>query len=256
MIRRAAEKLTQIGQLLSHATTPWPLILDSLRLQKALYDVRLKDGTVFRLMPRQGDWFTVYEGNIRKDYLQHGIRLGYGDVVVDIGANFGAFSVLASQIVGETGHVYAFEPNPETHARLTETIRTNDCTNVTIFNEAVGPADGTSDFFIFEKSAYASLHQGLDARTDVEAQRVTVASRTISAVLAETGRDISLMKIDCEGGEYAIFDALTAEDMARIPQITMEMHHLLGRSPAELREKLAAFGYVLHGDNPLAALHG
>ena len=45
-------------------------------------------------------------------------HLKAGDVFLDIGANIGWYTVLASTIVGETGSIFAFEPRPETAARL------------------------------------------------------------------------------------------------------------------------------------------
>ena len=66
-----------------------------------------------------------------------------GDIVVDIGANVGYFTVLASTLVGPSGKVFAFEPMREYYDLLARTVRENGLTNVTTFNTAVGARKGT-----------------------------------------------------------------------------------------------------------------
>ena len=51
-------------------------------------------------------------------YLQHGIQLAQGDVVVDIGGNIGFFALFAAQQVGSNGKVVTAEPLPPLHKKL------------------------------------------------------------------------------------------------------------------------------------------
>ena len=48
-----------------------------------------------------------------------------GDVVFDIGANIGLFSLIGSQAVGRNGAVYAFEPAPETYDAMVANLKKN-----------------------------------------------------------------------------------------------------------------------------------
>ncbi len=57
-------------------------------------------------------------------------ELRRGDVVVDVGANIGYYTILASRLVGEGGKVYAFEPEPDNFAMLQKNLKANGCTNV------------------------------------------------------------------------------------------------------------------------------
>jgi FkbM family methyltransferase len=94
------------------------------------------------------------------DYLRAGISfepdvasafitlLRAGDVAVDVGANCGFLTVLAALLVGPTGHVVAFEPDPENLARLRANLVLNDCTNVTVIDKAVTNQVGDVGFFI------------------------------------------------------------------------------------------------------------
>ena len=60
-----------------------------------------------------------------------------GDVVLDIGANIGVYTVLFAEIVGDKGRVYAFEPDPKNFALLKKNIEINKYKNVVLINKAV-----------------------------------------------------------------------------------------------------------------------
>ena len=57
--------------------------------------------------------------------------VGLGSGCVDVGAHHGYYSLLASRLVGPTGRVFAFEPEPFNFARLSENVALNGATNVT-----------------------------------------------------------------------------------------------------------------------------
>jgi hypothetical protein len=61
------------------------------------------------------------------------------------------------------------------------------------------------------------------------------------------------MKIDCEGGEYGIFDSMTADLAARIDQISMEIHRLPNRTPEEIVQRLHQLGFQVRHTSPLYA---
>src|SRR3990172_6973241 len=72
--------------------------------------------------------------------------LAPGDVVYDIGANIGIFTLLASRRVGSSGHVYPFEPLPDNLIRLRTVIAVNHLENVTIAPYAVSADVGETEF--------------------------------------------------------------------------------------------------------------
>ena len=68
------------------------------------------------------------------DYFGH--RVQAGDVVVDIGANIGTFSVYAAKICGAS-RVLSFEPFPDNYNILCKNVEQNQLRNVTCVNQAV-----------------------------------------------------------------------------------------------------------------------
>ena len=67
--------------------------------------------------------------------------------VVDIGANVGAFTMLLAQCTGQSGHVWAFEPDPGNYAILRRNIGLNRLNNVTALPFAVGNVSGTGKLY-------------------------------------------------------------------------------------------------------------
>src|SRR5437867_3185244 len=55
-----------------------------------------------------------------------------GDVVLDVGANIGYYTLIFAELVGEQGHVYAFEPDPRNFAFLAKNVHSNRYRNVTL----------------------------------------------------------------------------------------------------------------------------
>ena len=69
-----------------------------------------------------------------------------GDTVVDVGANIGVLSLLASRLVGSAGSVFAIEAHPRTYLALLNNLKKNLTTNVKSLCIAVGPEPGTVRF--------------------------------------------------------------------------------------------------------------
>ena len=73
--------------------------------------------------------------------------LNKGDVVIDVGAYFGYYTLLGARLVGEKGIVFAFEPNQQSYELLVKNIKLNGYQNVTPINRAVASTSGTASFF-------------------------------------------------------------------------------------------------------------
>src|ERR1044072_3751576 len=74
----------------------------------------------------------------------HG-RLELGDKFFDIGANVGFFSLIAANIVGDSGSVYAFEPEPITYEAITKSAQANGYSCVRAMQDALSDHHGAAD---------------------------------------------------------------------------------------------------------------
>lgn len=87
----------------------------------------------------------VYEPYIF-NYLAENLK--EGDWFVDVGANVGIFTLLASTIVGPQGRVFAFEPEKNNFANLIKNIKLNKLTNIVCANRAIGTKEGSGILYI------------------------------------------------------------------------------------------------------------
>jgi FkbM family methyltransferase len=105
--------------------------------------------------------------------------------------------VAASRVVGPTGEVVAFEPNPENLRRLHRTIELNELSNVRVRPVAVSDVTGEAQFLPHPESSMGRLVDASDRGTFL------VGTTTLDAELA-TGRPPHLVKIDVEGHEASV----------------------------------------------------
>jgi FkbM family methyltransferase len=77
-----------------------------------------------------------YMGGAERTALQRYVQPGM--TVVDVGSNLGLYTILLSRLVGPTGRVLAFEPDPDLFSLLERNCALNDCSNVTAYHLALG----------------------------------------------------------------------------------------------------------------------
>ncbi|HYR08050.1 MAG TPA: FkbM family methyltransferase [Longimicrobium sp.] len=126
-----------------------------------------------------------------------------GGVVLDVGANVGYYTLLASVLVGDAGAVHAFEPEPRNAEFLRRHLRINGRRNVTVQQAAVSDYEGTARFEAGTGSGTGHLG---DAGT------LEVRTLRVDDYCAEHGLAPTAIKIDVEGAEMSVlagaFDTL------------------------------------------------
>ncbi|WP_323187336.1 FkbM family methyltransferase [Streptomyces sp. NBC_00268] len=126
-------------------------------------------------------------------------RLTPKDTFVDVGANIGYYSVLASRLVGPAGHVVAVEPSPDFHQALVANAQGNGCGNVRTVNAAVFDSPGRMTFYL-ERSTNLGGTTAVRPRT-VESSFESDAAPLPQLVREEELATARLIKIHVEGGE-------------------------------------------------------
>lgn len=126
-----------------------------------------------------------------------------GDVFIDCGANVGYFSVLAADLVGNTGKVVAIEANPETYKLLRRNLEANNINSC--FNYALTSQNGEIDLFVPNKGdIFSSLRQNEYIQGDLM-YSCKVMGKTLGDIINELELSkISLIKIDIEGAEMDV----------------------------------------------------
>jgi FkbM family methyltransferase len=154
--------------------------------------------------------------------------LGPGKIAVDVGANWGYFTLVCAHLVGPSGRVLALEPHPRLSSMLTENAAANALMQVEVLKLAAGAQSGARRFVDFDEHAG---NWGLArAAQQSEASDFECESVALDALLDTRGLStIDLIKIDIEGGEVDAIRGMTEGlQRHRNKYVLLECH------PAEL----------------------
>jgi FkbM family methyltransferase len=127
-----------------------------------------------------------------------------GDTVVDVGANFGWYTTLCAQVVGASGHVYAFEPVPATYDRLNENLDLNDLHHrVSAVRAAVAERSGEATVYVFDKTSHACA--SLADFDETDCRSISAPMVDLNSFLdAHSVKHVDFLKCDVEGSELAV----------------------------------------------------
>jgi FkbM family methyltransferase len=205
---------------------------------------------ISRQLSENGIWET-FETELLRRSLSPGARF------LDVGANLGYFTVLAAAWVGETGRVYAFEPEPRNAALLVSNIALNAVQDrVTSCAAALSDHQGKSRLYLHPDNLGDHQLHASDDRESVEVQLYAGADWF-------AGREarLDVVKIDVQGAEHAVVRGLLPllRASGRKLRILLELTPLslrqAGTSGASLVETLASlelpFAIVDHLEHQL-----
>lgn len=129
--------------------------------------------------------------------------------VLDIGANRGYYTMLASKKVGKGGRVMAFEPSPRDRRFLKANLLMNRCKNVIVEPIALGSESGEADLHIVQGYS-TGCHCLRRPDTMHRVERVRVKVRTLDGYMEANGiQQADFVKMDIEGGELEVLKGAT-----------------------------------------------
>jgi FkbM family methyltransferase len=140
-----------------------------------------------------GYWLGIYELDKQKLFYS---SLKEGDVVYDLGANVGYYSLLASQAVGATGRVVCFEPSLRNISYIRRHLQVNSISNCDVIEAAVSSSNGIG---FFDKSPDSFQgHLAKESENTASVKTVSLDSLVSSGQLQPP----TVVKCDIEGAEY------------------------------------------------------
>ena len=147
-------------------------------------------------------------------------------VVVDAGANIGAFSLLAT-MRAPYARIIAIEPFPSTFEKLLETIRVNHLDQRITSIQAALTAAPTSLFMDADPTIKSHSRRATDRRSD---GALKVAGVSLTQLIEEHRiHAVDYLKVDIEGGEVPFFEGTNGQALRTVKKIGVECHSLDGR---------------------------
>jgi FkbM family methyltransferase len=150
-------------------------------------------------------------------------RLRPGDTFVDVGANIGYYTLLASRLVNPGGGVVSIEASPSIFQQLSANVTTNEASNARLVNVAASAGSGEVGVFRAKDSNIGAT--SLTASDD-RTFEASVRSEPLSSILTsdELG-SARLIKIDVEGHELSVLEGLypVLDDVSPELEIMVEL---------------------------------
>lgn len=150
----------------------------------------------------------------------------------DVGANHGYFTLILGKLVGDSGTVVAFEPEPETLRQLEKNIKSNNLDNVKIVPTALSNSSGRSKMHISDRTASGVSHLVYDQDQEDNEMIVEVeVTRGDTLVNNDSVAVPNFIKIDAEGFELEVLQGLEATlDNQECRIVLCEVHFALMES--------------------------
>jgi FkbM family methyltransferase len=193
-------------------------------------------------------YFGIWEPNLTH-WIQR--RLSPGDLFIDVGANIGYYSLLASKLVGNSGKVVSVEALPQIFSRLESNLRQNDSSNVRAVNVAAW--DKTEKVKIFTRqegpSGSTTLISDWANQWHLQ-QQIEIDAKPLSVILTqEEIKTARLIKIDVEGAEWHVISemkswlAKTGKDLEIAIEISRSMMQAQGKDLQDILNIFGDFGF-------------
>jgi|AntAceMinimDraft_17_1070374.scaffolds.fasta_scaffold05541_1 FkbM family methyltransferase len=144
----------------------------------------------------------VYEKNITNIILQN---LKENNIFVDIGANIGYYSVLASKILNNKGKIISFEPVKETFNKLIQNIKLNNINEqLTAYNCALGNKTGTENINLHKESGHNSVVR-ISKLNNIGKEQIKI--KKFDQLINFKNKDL-FIKIDVEAYEFEVLKGM------------------------------------------------
>jgi FkbM family methyltransferase len=204
-------------------------------LHKSPIKIELRDGKLFFIR----SWSTAF---IFEEIFVQGVYDVLKNVpsrIIDIGANTGLFVLRAKQLFPDAS-IVAFEPEPNNFQALCETIKVNALARVEAINAAVADKDGSITLFLHPRNigGHSTVHHHSADGIVVQTCRLDKFINLLP------NQKCDLLKVDCEGGELAIFQCLDQKTANSIATIVYEPDYS-AYDVQSMNDRLASLGFTI-----------
>lgn len=221
-------------------------VLLSTEIENLNFNFLVHENETLSNLLRQRGYHNRNDINLFRDFLTP------NSTFIDIGANIGWYTVIASLLLGENGRVVAIEPEKYNIDLLRQNCKINNCDNVSIIAAAALDTNGTTNFYLnSENFGDHSIAKNTHLRTfnKIEPKQTVVPTITVDSLFTKKEwNKVSLIKIDTQGCESAVLSGMKNNLIHHRPKLIIEFApahiYQAGYSAFELFSFIENYGYT------------
>jgi len=204
------------------------------------------------LHPNDAFRLSIYGIHSKLDFEIFKEHVQEGDITIDIGANIGYFTLMLAKLVGPTGKVFAFEPDPRNISLLRKNIEINNYQNIIVIPKAVSNINQKCTLFTSQSSfGQNRIYEPKKTRNQ---EFIPIESETIKLDDFFKNKDemgnITFVKIDVEGAEKFVLEGMknvlrSSRDVKIFSEIDLARLDDAGSSYIEVVEFLNKNGFTM-----------
>ncbi|MEQ8560268.1 MAG: FkbM family methyltransferase [Cytophagales bacterium] len=178
--------------------------------------------------------------------------IGKNEIVLDIGANIGFFTLMFSRLVGDQGVVVAFEPTNRYYSELIFNIELNELRNCTV--EKIGLSSSSSEKTIFVGDSSATIHYTND---DIDSRpREIIKLKSLDQYLADSSLSkVDFIKVDIDGHEpeflVGAMNSIQEYHPKMYLEISQDHYYKAGHNAIDFYDYLKDNGFYVYDENGL-----
>ncbi len=179
-----------------------------------------------------------------------------GDVIIDGGANIGAFSLFLCSLERNL-RIFCFEPAAETRVRLEKNIAHNRLSeNIQVQPHGLHGFEQNFELKFYGRNIDRSLYDRVNLGPHRSAEIVHCLGLEAALALCSI-QQVDLLKLDIEGAEVSLLEGAATFDWTRIARVCLEFHnHIQPNAGSRSRELLSRYGFdkIEYKDAPTCGL--
>jgi FkbM family methyltransferase len=194
------------------------------------------------------------------DIIERNFTPKEGDIVIDVGAHIGPYTLKASKRVGLNGKIIAIEADPGNFDILNRNIQLNKLTNVITLNYAAYSKEDKIRLYLLkvDKSSYTKYNTVMIDRAQYNNEKnfVEVKANTLDYLLQSIGikhEQVNWIKIDVEGAEFDVLKgAKNILSKSKDISLLIEIHNLTTHNTTlyePIKEFLNSYNFKIEYEN-------
>jgi FkbM family methyltransferase len=196
-------------------------------IKKKYFTINLRNNLKCKIRIKSTDLQAFANVWLNREYEEIGFFIESDELVIDIGAHIGLFTIYASQFC-KNGKIISCEPIKENFELLKENLSMNNLSNIVLYNNAITDKNDKIKIYLNDDYAANSIYGNGENYEEI-------STLSLSKIIDQNMNEKICLKLDCEGAEYKIINNTPDKYFEKISKICLE-YHIINDDKSQLKK--------------------